>query len=249
MDTAFIVAAAGRDWNPRRVERYATLAYEAGVEPVLVVTKADLAEDAEALQAEAAGLCPGMRSALVCAPEGRGLERLKTWLEPGRTIVLLGSSGAGKSTLLNALAGRTLADTGAVRADDERGRHTTTHRALFRLDSGALVIDNPGLREVGLYGGEEALGETFSDIEALAADCRFRDCAHGAEPGCAVRAALEAGKLDAGRYKSYLKLGRELAHQAAADSPAAARAREERWKAIHKSMRGFNKERRSGGGR
>ena len=249
VDTAFIVAAAGRDWNPRRVERYVTLAYEAGVEPVLVVTKADLAEDAEGLAAEAAALSPGLASALVCAPEGRGLECLKAWLRPGKTVVLLGSSGAGKSTLLNALAGRELADTGSVRADDERGRHTTTHRELYRLDSGALVIDNPGLREVGIYAGEESLQAAFADIEALAGECRFRDCAHGSEPGCAVRAALESGELDKGRYSGWLKLGREIAHMNAQPGSAEQRARDARWKAINKSMRGYTKERRSIQGR
>jgi ribosome biogenesis GTPase len=269
VDTAFIVAAADQRWSARRIERYVTLACEAGVEPVIVITKADMAADGEALLREAESLIPGAahrvtgsaawtgdgaapaaRSAvLVCAPEGRGLEGLEPWLRPGRTVVLLGSSGAGKSTLLNALAGTTLAATQAVRSDDDRGRHTTTHRQLYRLPSGALVIDSPGLREIQVLAGEEALATAFSDVEEIALRCRFRDCRHEKEPGCAVREALETGELDEGRYAGWKKLRREVAFLAAREDPNEARAQENRWKVINKSMRGYSKERRSIQGR
>lgn len=250
VDTAFIVAAADARWSPRRIERYLTLAYEAGVEPVVVITKADLALEltgrtGEELLEEAQGLSPGLSAVLVCAPEAQGLGSLSAWLRTGKTIVLLGSSGAGKSTLLNALAGHHLAATQEVRSDDSRGRHTTTHRELFRLPSGALVIDSPGLREIQVLAGEDALAETFGDVEALAASCRFRDCAHGLEPGCAVRAALESGELDRGRYEGWRKIGREVAYLAAKEDPRLAAAQAERWRQINKSMRGYTKERRS----
>lgn len=259
VDTAFIVAAADQRWSARRIERYVTLACEAGVEPVIVITKADKAEDGEALLREAASLIPesahratGARAGaavLVCAPEGRGLEGLEPWLQPGKTVVLLGSSGAGKSTLLNALAGTALAATQAVRSDDDRGRHTTTHRQLYRLASGALVIDSPGLREIQILAGEDALATAFADVEEIAQRCRFRDCRHQNEPGCAVREALESGELDAGRYAGWKKLQREVAFIAAREDPNEARAQDNRWKVINKSMRGYSKERRSIQGR
>jgi len=245
VDTAFIVGAAGRDWNPRRIERFLALAWEAGVNPVIVITKADIAPDPASLVAEAETLSFGTTVALVCAPEGRGLDALEGFLRPGRTVVLLGSSGAGKSTLLNALAGVEVASTGPVRVDDERGRHTTTHRELFALPSGALVIDTPGLREVQLWASEEAVDAAYEEVEALAAQCRFRDCAHGEEPGCAVRAALETGELDPGRYAGWRKLRREVAFLERKDDVNLARAQADRWRAINKSMRGYSKERRS----
>jgi ribosome biogenesis GTPase len=245
VDTAFIVCAAGHDWNPRRIERFLALAWEAGVNPVIVITKADIASDPVALVAEAETLSFGTPVALVCAPEGRGLDALEGFLQPGRTVVLLGSSGAGKSTLLNALAGVEVASTGPVRVDDERGRHTTTHRELFALPSGALVIDTPGLREVQLWASEEAVDAAYEEVEALAAECRFRDCSHEAEPGCAVRAALETGELDPGRYAGWKKLRREVAFLERKDDVNLARAEADRWRAINKSMRGYSKERRS----
>jgi ribosome biogenesis GTPase len=245
VDSAFILCAAGRDWNPRRIERYLALAWEASVNPVIVVTKADMVEDAGALLAEAEAVSLGGPCFAVSALHGDGLEALSKHLEPGRTVVLLGSSGAGKSTLLNALAGRARAAPKEVSEADERGRHTTTHRELFALPSGALVIDTPGLREVQLWVGEEAIESSFSDIETLAAACRFRDCSHGAEPGCAVREALESGRLDGARHASWRKLGREVAFLERRDDLNLARANADRWRAINKSMRGYSKERRS----
>ncbi len=245
VDAAFIVAAADARWSPRRIERYVTLAYEAGVAPVVVITKTDLVDCPGDYLAEAQALGPGVSAVLVCAPNGQGLENLDPWLTIGKTVVLLGSSGAGKSTLLNALAGSEIAATKAVRSDDDRGRHTTTHRELYRLPSGALVIDSPGLREIQILAGEAALAEAFADVEAFAASCRFRDCGHGAEPGCAVRAALEKGELDHGRFNGWRKLQREVAFLAAREDPRVAAEQAHRWKTINKSMRGYTKERRS----
>jgi ribosome biogenesis GTPase / thiamine phosphate phosphatase len=242
VDAAFIVAAAGRDWNLRRIERYVALSRAAGALPVLVIAKADLAEDPEALLVGAARAAPGLRTALICAPEGRGLSELSFALQPGKTIVLVGSSGAGKSTLLNALAGGEVARTGEVRADDQRGRHTTAHRQLFRLPSGALAIDTPGMRELQLWADEEAVGSAFPEIEALASECRFRDCAHENEPGCGVRAALEAGELDAGRYESWRKLSKEAAFLKTREDGSAREAERRRWRSIEMSRRSFAKE-------
>ncbi len=244
VDYAFIVAAAGHDWNPRRIERYVALARAAQAEPVLVIAKIDLAEDQLALLAEAELAAPGVRTALVCAPEGRGLGELGFALEPGKTVVLLGSSGAGKSTLLNALAGSALARTSEVREDDQRGRHTTTHRQLYRLDSGAMVIDTPGMRELQLWAEAEDVDSAFPEIEALAEGCRFRDCSHEGEPGCAVLAALEAGSLDAGRYSGWKKLSKEAAFLATRTDHAAREAERRKWKGIAMSQRSFEKSRR-----
>ena len=241
VDYAFIVAAAGADWKPRRVERYVVLARAANAQPVLVLTKADLAADPGRLLAEAAAAAPAARTALICAPSGLGLGDLSFALAPGRTTVLIGSSGAGKSTLLNALAGETLARTGEIRADDERGRHTTTSRRLYRLRQGALIIDTPGLRELQLWADEEEAGAAFPEIEELAALCRFRDCRHESEPGCAVRAALEAGELDAGRFSGWGKLTKEAAFLRAKEEGSGREAERRRWRAIERSRRSFAK--------
>jgi len=249
VDMVFIVMAAGHDWNPRRLERYMALAKASGAEPVVVMSKADLADDPEALEAEAAGIARDAKRVLVCAPEGRGLERLAGLLGPGKTAVLLGSSGAGKSTIVNALAGEGLARVNAVREDDQRGRHTTTSRQLYRLGSGAMIIDTPGLRELQLWADEETVNQAFPEIEELASSCRFRDCSHRDEPGCAVRAALESGELDAGRYASWRKLAREAAFLMSRENGSLQRDEERRWKIINKQMRGYSKERRSIQGR
>jgi ribosome biogenesis GTPase / thiamine phosphate phosphatase len=209
VDTVFVVTALGRDFNARRLERYLAAAHESGAEPVVLLNKADLEpEQAEATLAEARATAPGVPVHLVSAKAGDGLPELDAYLELGRTVALLGSSGVGKSTLANRLAGSELLATAAVR-EDERGRHTTTRRQLVLLPRGGLLLDTPGLRELQLSGAN--LGETFPEIAALAPRCRFRDCSHTHEPGCAVRAAAEAGEIPRGRYESYLKLAAELA--------------------------------------
>jgi ribosome biogenesis GTPase len=206
VDTVLVVTAVGRDFNPRRLERYLAAAHESGADPVVLVNKADLEPDTAAV-AQAQAAAPGVPVHLVSAKAGTGLEQLAPYLVRGRTVALLGSSGVGKSTLANRLAGTDLA-TAEVR-EDERGRHTTTRRQLVPLPGGGLLLDTPGLRELQLSGAD--LDETFPEIAALAAECRFRNCSHTHEPGCAVRAAVEAGELPRERLESYVKLTAELA--------------------------------------
>lgn len=209
VDTVFLVTSFGPDLNPRRLERYLTMAWESGAQPVVVVTKLDLAVDPEGELAPIEGIAYGVPVHAVSGVSGDGLENLGPYLGRGQTVALLGSSGVGKSTLVNALAGREVLVTREVRADG-RGRHTTTHRELVPLPGGALLLDTPGMRELQLWEAPEGLATTFADIEELAAVCRFADCAHETEPGCAIRAALGSGELDAERWGSYRKLQREL---------------------------------------
>jgi len=237
VDTAFLVAAMNGDFNPRRLERYLASAWQSGARPVVVLTKADLCADPEAALAEAESVAIGVPVLAISALTGAGLEDLRAHLKAGETSVLVGSSGVGKSTLVNALAGRELMATGEIREDDARGRHTTTHRELVLLPGGALMLDTPGMRELGLVDAQEGLETTFDDIEALAGQCRFRDCGHTGEPGCAVREALEAGLLDHARWKSFRKLARELAFQERKEDHMARQAERKRWIAISKANR------------
>jgi ribosome biogenesis GTPase / thiamine phosphate phosphatase len=210
IDVVLLVTALDRDFNPRRLERYLTMAWESGAEPRIVLTKSDLCDDVPLRVAEAEGVAFGVPVHVVSAETGEGLEELRALLATGRTLALLGSSGVGKSTLVNRLAGAELLATAELRSDG-RGRHTTTHRELVLLPGGGLVIDTPGMRELQLWATEDGLGTAFSDVEELAAECRFFDCAHETEPGCAVTAAIHGGRLDPERLTSYRKLGRELA--------------------------------------
>lgn len=208
-DTVFILQSLNRDFSPRRLERYLTEAWQSGAVPAVLLTKADLCADPGAAVREAEGLAPGVGVFPVSALTGAGLGALAPYLEPGRTVVFLGSSGVGKSSLVNALAGEPLMATGGIREDDGRGRHTTTHRQLLRLPSGVLVIDTPGMRELGMWDVSEGLGASFSDVEMFLGACRFRDCRHQGEPGCAVAAAIEDGSLSRERWESYLRLRKE----------------------------------------
>jgi ribosome biogenesis GTPase len=206
IDTVFLVTGLDGDFNPRRLERYLTAAWDSGADPVLILTKLDLLDD-EAKLVEAEEIAMGVPVLAVSNVSGEGIEQVAALLRPALTIVLLGSSGVGKSTLVNRLAGRSLMPTGDLRRDG-RGRHTTRHRHLLVLPSGALLLDTPGLRELQIWEGD--VDSAFADIAALAAECRFSGCAHDTEPGCAVRGALETGELDRDRWQSYLKLQREL---------------------------------------
>jgi ribosome biogenesis GTPase len=237
VDVAFLVASMNADLNARRLERYLATAWQSGASPVVVLTKADLAADPEADIAEAESVAFAAPVLAVSAVTGEGLEALAAHLKPGETAVLVGSSGVGKSTLVNALAGEELMVTAEIREDDAHGRHTTTHRELVRLPSGALILDTPGMRELGLIDADSGLSATFEDIEALAADCRFSDCGHGNEPGCAVRAALADGTLDEGRWRSFQKLQRELAFQERKEDRAAREAHRRHWIGVHKAAR------------
>ena len=211
IDTVIIVSGLDGDFNIRRLERYLTIAWASGAAPAIVLNKCDACEDPDARAAEVAAISPGVPVITASALRGDGLAALASLFSPGKTAVFVGSSGVGKSSLINALAGAELQDTGSVREDDSRGRHTTTRRDLLVLPGGAILIDNPGMREVGLWDAGEGLAGSFADIEALAAGCRFVDCHHASEPGCAVRQALDDGSLDPSRYRSYQKLRRELA--------------------------------------
>ena len=234
VDTVFVVCGLDADFNPRRLERYLLLVRGGGVEPVVVLTKADKHEDfAAALAALADMTAQGVRIFAVNAKDAGSVAVLDPWLQPGRSIVLVGSSGAGKSTLTNTLLGSDRMKTAEVRESDARGRHTTTHRALIPLPSGACLIDTPGMRELKPT-GEEDVAENFSDIDALAAQCRFSDCAHGREPGCAVRAAITAGTLDPERYANFLKLRDEVA--GAAGKLATRRVQKSEEKVLGKSL-------------
>ena len=250
LDVLGIVTGLDGNFNPRRAQRLATLARQGGILPLWILSKADLPGAAEkvVLARKVAGTDP----VIALSPlTGEGVAELEPWLRPGLTVALAGSSGVGKTTLVNWLR-RTEPEqpelaTGGVREDDSKGRHTTTSRHLYRLDGGALLMDAPGFRTVGLWADEEALEESFADIACLAAECRFDDCQHGNEPGCAVRAALESGELGLDRWKSWQKQLREVRHLERQGDVLAQRKERDRWKAIHQSMRGFNKSTRAGG--
>lgn len=237
MDDVFVTVAAGRDVSLTRIERFLALAWESGATPVVVLTKADLLPPGAGgpLLTAAMGAAPGAAVHLVSAVTGDGIDDLSERLAPGRTAALIGSSGAGKSSLLNALAGTDVAATRQVRDADGKGRHTTAWRELVVLGRGGAVIDTPGLRGLGMWLDEGGLDAAFADITELAVDCRFTDCRHDTEPGCAVTAAIEAGVLEGRRLASYRKLEREAAFVARKADPRAARAQAREWAAIAKA--------------
>ena len=231
VDVVLIVTSLNEDLNLRRLERYLTLAWESGARPVFVLTKADLAEDVEAAVQAVEAIAFGVPVVAVSSVTGSGLDALRSHLGAGVTAALLGSSGVGKSTLVNTFAGEELLATREIR-DDGRGRHTTTRRELIQLPDGSLVIDTPGMREIQLWVADEGLEEAFEDVTELFGHCRFSDCSHDSEPGCAVKEALAEGRLLPERWESYLKLQREMAHlERRLDKRAAAEERK-RWKAV-----------------
>lgn len=227
-DYVFLMQSLNQDFNPKRLERYLTQTWQTGATPVVVLTKADLAADYTGYLREVERVAAGVDIHVVSAQTGYGLDGLGAYLTPGKTLVFLGSSGVGKSSLVNALAGREIMAAGEIRQDDGKGRHTTTHRQMLMLPSGCLIIDTPGMRELGMWGVDaQGLSGAFSDVERFLGRCRFRDCRHDQEPGCAIRAAIESGELDAARWESYQKLKDESAD---AESKAELLQRKQQWR-------------------
>ncbi|MCL2080301.1 MAG: ribosome small subunit-dependent GTPase A [Oscillospiraceae bacterium] len=237
-DYVFIMTSLNRDFNPSRITRYLVLARQSGAIPVIILTKADLA-DSNAAVAAVQSIEGDVEIIPVSIVSSQGLDRLKAYLHPGKTVVFLGMSGVGKSSLLNTLMGQNVMAVKAIREDDSRGRHTTTHRQLFMLPSGAMVIDTPGMRTLGMWDATEGVGETFADVEELMGGCRFSDCRHQSEPGCAVLEAIASGRITEKRLENYQKLRREALY--AEDKAAALREKWERNKSIARWSRKANK--------
>jgi ribosome biogenesis GTPase len=236
VDVAFLVAGLDDDFNLRRLERYLAVAWSSGVTPVIVLNKADVALDLEGRLVAVGAIAPGVPIVVLSALTGDHVGDLAPFLGAGRTTVVLGSSGVGKSTLLNTLLGEHRQATGAVRASDSRGRHTTTHRELFALPGGALLNDTPGIRSLEVAGADVGVETAFDDIAEIAATCRFSDCAHEGEPGCAIAVALADGRVTAERLASHRKLEREVARTERQGDPRAQAAERQRWKVIHKRV-------------
>jgi len=237
VDTALLVSGLDGDFNPRRVERYLAQCWESGARPVIVLNKADACEEARGKAAEMERVAIGTSVCVVSARTGEGFAELEEFLKPGHTLVLLGSSGVGKSTIANRLLEETVQEVRPVRESDSKGRHTTTTRELFILPGGALLMDTPGLREMQLWDAENGVAQAFADIDSLAAQCRFGDCRHEAEPGCAILAALSAGTLDPGRVENRRKLLREQEFLQRKIDPEARQEQKELWKQIHRAAR------------
>ena len=235
VDIVFLVMSVNADFSVRRLERYLVAAWDSGATPVIVLTKADLCDDVEHYEKEVEAIAFGVEIIVVSALTGQGIDALQAVLAEGKTAALLGSSGAGKSTLTNALLHREQMKVSHIREDDAKGRHTTTHRELVVLPSGACLIDTPGMRELQLWDQSDSLSSSFSDIETFADSCHFRNCTHTTEPHCAVLQAIKIGSLDKARLASYFKLQKELAFIEQKTNTAAKLAEKQKWKQMSKS--------------
>jgi len=243
VDIALLVSALDGDFNPRRVERYLAQCWEAGARPVIVLNKADACEDPQERAQEMEKAAMGVPVCILSAKTGRGFGELEAYFFAGQTLVLLGSSGVGKSTILNRLLGCAIQDVQEVRQSDSRGRHTTTARQIFILAGGALLMDTPGLRELQLWDADDGISRAFADIDALAGECRFTDCSHKTEPGCAVQATIDAGALDLARLENWRKLQREQEFLRRKIDPESRHEQKQRIKQIMRGMRQMYRDR------
>ena len=237
VDIVFLTMSLNADFNVRRLERYLVAAWDSGATPVIVLTKADLCDDVAHYVSEVESVAFGVDIVVVSALDGSGLDAVKAYVREGKTIALLGSSGAGKSTLVNALANSELMKVSDIREDDAKGRHTTTHRELIVLQDGGCIIDTPGMRELQLWDQDGSLTTAFSDIEKYASNCRYRDCTHKKEPGCAVNEAIRSGELNASRLTSFNKLQRELAYMERKANIQSRIEEKNKWKKISKQIK------------
>ncbi|MBN2010211.1 ribosome small subunit-dependent GTPase A [candidate division KSB1 bacterium] len=234
VDIIFIVTGLDRDYNPRRIERYLTLVYNSGASPIIVLNKADMCDNVEACRLEIEEIAFDVPIHTMSALNEDDVEPLLAYFKPGLTGALLGSSGAGKSTIINSLLGYERQKVKVISDAVNKGQHTTTHRELIFIPNGGLLMDNPGMREIQLSSQADDLSDTFGDIEELADSCRFNDCAHEAEPGCAVKQAIQAGELDVARFESYQKLKREMFYQAERQHKSANLVEKEKWQTLYK---------------
>ncbi|MGE6489082.1 ribosome small subunit-dependent GTPase A [Paenisporosarcina sp. NPDC076898] len=237
VDIVFLVMSLNLDFNLRRLERYLVAAWDSGANPVIVLTKKDVCDDPQSYVDHAESIAFGVQIHVVSSVTGEGIDELQDLLKDGKTAALLGSSGVGKSSLTNALCGENVMVVQEIREDDDKGRHTTTHRELFRMPGGGLLIDTPGMREFQMWDNSESLDTGFQDVEQFASACRFTDCQHDGQPGCAVQEALDNGALTRERFASYEKLKRELAYMERKADAAAQKAERGKWKQITKDMR------------
>lgn len=247
VDIVFLVTSLNAEFSPRRLERYLTLAWESGAHPVIILSKSDRTTEPEVTLKEAIGVAAGVPVHVTSAVTGDGVDALRAHLLPHKTGAMLGSSGVGKSTLINALLGYERQATGEIREGDDKGRHTTTRRELVLLSGGGLLIDTPGMRELQIADAGRGLLSAFDDIDTLAARCSFGDCTHGPEPGCAVKAAVASGTLDADRLESYHKLVRELGHRATWDDKRLGAEAKKKVKMVHKALNKHLKDKRGEG--